>query len=317
MRVVRVWANKRFARWGEAFEGRMFKNLDVRGLGVSGSQSQIIEVALSFGFKGIDLDMVEFAAEAETNGLPKARRLLDSARLKVGTFALPIDWQAEDAEFGVQVGRLQRLASLAKELSCTRAVTFIEPSSETRPYHQNFELHRKRLGEVAKKLAPEGIRLAVGIRAASDLVTADSLEFIRTFDALAMLLQMVNEPNVGALIDTWDLAASGSTLEAVHKLPANKIVAVRLADSAMSQPRPWPSTDRLLPSTAGNIDNVGMLQLLADLGYDGPVAPAPHPSRFTGQRRDDIVKQAGRSLDEVWKAAGLTPAGKRMPAPAR
>ena len=53
-----------------------------------------------------------------------------------------------------------------------------------------------------------------------------------------------------------------------------------------------------------------MLTLLAEIGYDGPVTPAPHPKQFVGQRRDQIVKQAGQSLDAVWKSAGLNPAGK-------
>ncbi|HEX4131492.1 MAG TPA: TIM barrel protein [Pirellulales bacterium] len=296
----------------------MFKNLDVRALGVSGTQSQIIESALSFGFKGIHLDMVEFAAEVKSQGLAKARRLLDSARLKVGSFRLPLDWSADDAEFNQQLEQIGSLAALAKELSCTRAVTVLDPSSDTQPYHQNFEQHRRRLGLLARKLGEHGVRLGVGIDAAADAGTNRAFEFIRSFDALLMLLAMVSEKNLGALVDVWDVHSSGSSLEAVRKLTVEKIVAVRLADSAAAASAPWPSNDRLLPQAQGKLDNVALLQLLADMGYDGPITPAPSPGQFAGKRRDDIVKQAGQSLDEVWKAAGLSPAGKRLAAaPAR
>ena len=68
----------------------MFKNLNTEALGLSASQSELIELALSFGFKGIDLDVVDFSAQVKEHGLPKARRLLDSAKLKIGAFKLPV-----------------------------------------------------------------------------------------------------------------------------------------------------------------------------------------------------------------------------------
>ncbi len=41
----------------------MFKNLSSKHLGVSGSQNELIELALSFGFKGFDLDIVRAAVD--------------------------------------------------------------------------------------------------------------------------------------------------------------------------------------------------------------------------------------------------------------
>ena len=77
----------------------MFKNLSTDGLGISGRQSEIIELVLSFGFKGIDLDLLDFQRQVATHGLPHARRLLDSARLKIGTFALPLIWDEDDETY--------------------------------------------------------------------------------------------------------------------------------------------------------------------------------------------------------------------------
>ena len=58
----------------------MFKNLNSGALGVTGHQSEIIELALSFGFTSIDLNVVEFAMQARLKGVPYARRLFDSPR---------------------------------------------------------------------------------------------------------------------------------------------------------------------------------------------------------------------------------------------
>ena len=64
----------------------MFKNLSPTALGVSGHQSEIIELALTYGFAGMDLDVADFATRAKLRGMPYARRLIDSANIRLGTF---------------------------------------------------------------------------------------------------------------------------------------------------------------------------------------------------------------------------------------
>ena len=70
----------------------MFKNLNPEALGVSARDSELIELVLSHGFKGLDLDLVALAEQARTQGLDKASRLIASARLKIGSFRLPVRW---------------------------------------------------------------------------------------------------------------------------------------------------------------------------------------------------------------------------------
>ena len=42
----------------------MFKNLNPSALGVSGHQSELIELALTYGFEGTDLNVADFATRA-------------------------------------------------------------------------------------------------------------------------------------------------------------------------------------------------------------------------------------------------------------
>jgi sugar phosphate isomerase/epimerase len=293
----------------------MFRNLNPAALSVSGSQTEIIEMALSNGFKGLDLDLVEFAAEVRRSGLPKARRFLDSAGLKFGTFDLAIRWQADEPTFAADVSQGLELCKLAKEMNCLRAITLLDPASDERPFHQNFELHRARFANVAGQLEALGIRLAVGIQTAPALRKNRAFEFMYSFDALGMLVTMAPK-NVGVLVDTFDLFAGGGTLAAAKKLPADRIVAVRLSDTANASAAAgqWNPEDRTLPSGTNSLDLVATLQWLADGGYNGPITPWAHSSKLAGRRREEVVKQAGKGLDELWAAAGLTPAGKRLPA---
>lgn len=289
----------------------MFKNLSTQVLGISASESEIIELALSHGFRGLELDLVEFAARAKTNGLDKARRLYDSAKLKLSTFRLPVDLESDEATFRRQLTELIDLAQTAAQVGCLRAITAIAPGSDERPYHENFELHRKRLAEIGKLLAPHGIQLGVEFLTYAELRQAKPFEFIHGLEPLLMLLGMVGANNVGVSLDLWHVHVSGTSLETIRKLKPAQVVAVILADAPADKPLDQcGAEDRLLPGESGVVDIGGALVALAEIGYDGPVTPAPSRSRVAGNSRDAVVKATAQQLDKVWKGAGLSPSGK-------
>lgn len=289
----------------------MFKNLNAKALGLSATQSETIELALSFGFRSIDVDIVEFSTEVTSLGLPKARRLLDSAKLKVGTFDLPVDWQ-HAKDFKSELQKLADFAKLAVSIGAKRAVTVIEPASDERPYHENFAFYGERLSELGKALEQHGLKLAVGFDSSAGARQGKSFEFVRDFDALTVLLSTVGAANVGLWLDVWHVWASGSPLDEVRKkLKRGQVAAVSLSDAAeeSAADRQDPGSRRL-PGETGIIDCSGVLSKLAELGYDGPVTPVPGQVQIATMRRDQLVKLAGTQLDTLWKAAGLGPAPK-------
>jgi sugar phosphate isomerase/epimerase len=293
----------------------MFKNLSTDGVGVSGRQSEIIELALSFGFKGVDLDLLDFLEQVKVHGLPHARRLLDSARLKIGTFRLPLTWDDSDEAYQAGLRVLPDLLELAAGIGAKRAVTMIAPANDVRPYHENFEFHRRRLTEIGERLAADGMRLGIEFTASANARKNRAFQFIHSFDAVVMLVNMVRAPNVGAVIDPWQILAAGSRLDEIRKLSADRIVAVSLSDApADVDPTAMGEGDRLLPGETGKIDSAAILTMLAEIGFDGPVSPRAHRNRLAGLRRDQIVKLAGERVDQAWKAANLSPAGKLLPA---
>jgi len=297
----------------------MFKNLSPSALGVSGHQSEIIELALTYGFSSMDLSITEFAAAMRIKGVEYARRLIDSAKLRIAEFPLPFDWDTDDAQFQKNLGRLPEYTQAAAELACTRAVATIAPAGDKRPYHENFEFHRRRLSELGTALAGAGVRLAVGFQAAEYLRKNQAFQFIHDLDALVQLVGMVNSPAVGLLIDTWDVAVCGGTPESLKKLPPQQIVAVQVAEApAEGAPAEFNEGSRLLPGDEKGRGQVApMLTALAELGFDGPVTPKPSRSAFPNRKRDLVVKLAAESLDRVWKAANLPVEPRRIVASAR
>lgn len=295
----------------------MFKNLNPSALGISGHQSEIIELALTYGFAGMDLNVAEFAARAKLKGMDYARRLIQSAGIRIGTFALPLDLESEDEAFEKDLQRLPELAGCAAELGCTRATAALAPAGDVRPYHENFEFHRKRLGEICAALAPSGVRLALGFQAAEYLRRDRTFQFIHDLDALTLLVNMAAAPNLGLLLDVWDVAACGGTLESVRKLPARQIIAVQVADMPSGvAPADLDEKSRILPGGEnGQIDVAGFLAVVRKAGYNGPVTLKPSRTAFPTRRRDAVVKMAAEALDRVLRPAAK-PAGAVAPQPA-
>lgn len=290
----------------------MFKNLSPFALGITGHQSEIIELALTYGFEGIDLDVADFANRAKLRGMDYARRLIDSARIRIGTFRLPTDWEAEEEAFKKSLTKLADYAKAARDIGCTRCVASVAPASETRPYHENFEFHRERFQRVCESLAQGDIRLGLGFQAAAYLRKDKPLQFIHDLEGLSQLVGMIGAPNVGLWIDLWDLIVSGGSGETLESLAADKVVAVQIAQVPADVPAEELGPDsRLLPNDEnGRIDVPAVLHVLKRKGYEGPVSVKPSRAAFESRKRDVIVRRTGESLDAIWQAIGFPPRGK-------
>ena len=203
--------------------------------------------------------------------------------------------------------KLRDYAPAAVSAGCTRCIATLAPGSDKRPYHENFEFHKGRFQEICQALEPAGVRFGVGFQAAEYLRKGQAFQFIHDLEALMLLLNMVAMPNIGLLLDIWDIVVAGGSLESVRKLPPEQIVAVHVADlPPAANNGEIDDKSRLLPGAEdGRIDITTLLVYLKSVGYDGPVTPRPSRGIFQSRKRDLVVKQAGEAMDKVWRAAGL------------
>lgn len=286
----------------------MYRNLSTQALGFSAPQNEQIEMALSYGFRGMDLDLVDYAQQVEARGEKMARRLIDSAGIKMGCFRLPVDLEADETKYKGQVARLGGIVQYAAQLGITIGQTFIQPASNELPMHENFERHRTRLAEIGNVLGTAGLRLAVGYNAAPSARQGKSFEFIHTFDALCKLLDAVNNPHVGHNLDLWQNYLCSAGIDQWQHLGAQKIVAVRVSSApANLAPAQLDEQHRLIPAVDGPVPLVDAINALKAMNYEGPVTPVVHRSILAGKRRDEIVRVVGRAMSELWHAAGLGP----------
>ncbi|HEX5103047.1 MAG TPA: TIM barrel protein [Pirellulaceae bacterium] len=291
-----LWAQKRPLTGTK--EERMYKCLSPSAIGVIGRQSELVEIALTHRFKGLEIDITELTKRAQTTGVPQACRYLSSAHMAIGGFELPVRWAGEEQEFAADLAQLPLLLEVASTLHADRCFTSIRPTCDQRPFHENFKFHTERLQKLADALAPGNVKLGLVLLAAPADRADGGFEFIHQVEPLLTLLNSVQRENVGLVLDTWSWFVGGGDLEKVRTLKAEQILSVRLADlPADADLAAITSQQRLMPGEGGAIDCAALLGILEELGYDGPVTVAPDPESSKGQTREATITRASTALD--------------------
>jgi sugar phosphate isomerase/epimerase len=289
----------------------MFKNLSPDAIGIFGRQGEMLEIALTHRFQGLEIDITEVTKRAKAASVAQACKYLASARVRIGGFELPFRWAGDETQFKADLAQIGTLIEVCKTINADRCFTTVRPTCDERPMHENFQFHVDRLRKVADAIAPAGLKLGLTMLPAQADRTDGGFEFIHQVDPLLLLINNVQKANVGLLLDTWVWTVGGGDAEKLRSLRGDQIVSVRLADMpahadlASIQPQ-----QKVLPATDGSsIDNVGYMALLDEIGYEGPVAVAQHASHMKGQAREPIVAKSSSLLDGIFAAAGIATEG--------
>ncbi len=291
----------------------MFRNLSPHFLGLLGCRDhELIELALTHRFSGIELNLPRFQEQVQAKGMASARRYLQGAPLKMTTAQLPLSLAGSDAEFANELARLPGVLEIAQAMDCRVLYLSLTEPSELRPYHENFELHRRRVMQVAERMAADQFRLGLSFSAVRSESAGPSPPFLDTVEGLMALVKTVVAPNLCVIVDTWQWRLGKGTLAQIRELGPDRIGDVRLADL----PGDWSletvrSEDRYLPGSTGVVDNVETLKLLSDLHYAGPITPAPHRNQISAASREEAVERASQSLDKLFESAGIPGHGAR------
>ncbi len=283
----------------------MYRNLSTVGLPLSGRPSELIELTLSFGFDGMDIDILDMQKQAAYYGVEHARRLMVSARLKSGCFHLPVRLESSDADFAAGLAELPAQLEVAAACECTRAVTTLAPGSDEQSFKDFFELHRTRLHTIGEMLAPHGMMLGLAIRPEAAARQELANAFIHTFEGLIGLVAMAHE-RIGAVVDAWAMHVTGESLDLIAKVPKGRIVEVRLSDAPQSvEPAAMTPVDRLMPGETGVIPMGPVIAAVAAVEFDGPATPYADRSTLAGRSREKIVRLAGERMEQAWTDAGI------------
>ena len=284
----------------------MFRNLNPYTLGITGRQGEMLEIALTYRFKGLTIDIKEVADKAKTQGMEAATKYLLSSRLKVGGFELPVRFAAAESDFKADLAGLKPVLDAATALGANRCFVAVPPTSDEHPFHENFKFLALRLREVAAALAERGIKLGLRLVAAEAHRNNGGYQFIYQADPLLMFIQTIGAENVGLWLDAWNWQIGDGTPEKLRAFRGEQIIAAELSDiPAGADLATLTEEQRLLPGEGGQIDSVAYLATLQELGFDGPVSAAVHPAANKETKREALVQKASAALDTLWLAAGI------------
>lgn len=296
-------------------EQTVFKNLVGEGLGVSGRQNEVIELALTYGFHGIDVDMNDMVGRATEISPEFACQYLNAAEksLQVGTFELPIDFRADEDKYRPMLNRLPVLGDLCERLNARRAYINI-PAGSKLPFQENFERYRTRISEVAAEMAKFNVQIGLTFNATTEAQKRYENKFITQAEELVTLVKTIGADNVGIMLDTWHWHVGGGGLDQLNEIKVEKLVSVRFADFPDNvEPAKMTVKDRLILKAEDGTFTVQVLRWLNDINYEGPLAACPNASQFGGMTRERIVQNLSENLNEVLPIAGIDKAVTRPP----
>src|SRR5213080_3739528 len=94
----------------------MYKNLSPSAIGVFARQSELVEIALTHRFQGLEIDITEVLRRAQATSAGQACRYLRSAQVKIGGFELPTRWSGEEKDFQADLDQISVLLEVCNQL---------------------------------------------------------------------------------------------------------------------------------------------------------------------------------------------------------
>ncbi|OZB95443.1 sugar phosphate isomerase/epimerase family protein [Paenibacillus sp. XY044] len=244
----------------------MKKGLTKAGIG-NVDDVLFIQKAAEYGFAAVDLDMRSIMNEA---GVDKIKRTLDTNGIVIGAVDLGVDWRNGSDAFARDLSKLPGYAAAANQLEIPAFTTYILPSTDEKPaLYMAKVVHRLR--DCAKILGSHGIKLALEFVGPLHLRTAWKHPFIWTIDETLELIDAIDLPNVGLLLDCYHCYTTEMGTERWDTLRPEQIVHVHINDAKDKPIDQLQDNERLYPGE-GVIDVGGFLRSLDRLGYDGVVS---------------------------------------------
>ena len=281
----------------------MFKNLNCELLGLSGRQSEIFELALTYGFQGIDIDISDIVKRCQRGSFESATRFLTSSKLRVGNFLAPVDLDADDETYAKQVAMLNGAAEIANRADARVAILNVPFDTDRLPYPEYFEVIRKRVEEIAAIFAKEDVKAALSFTAVRDAEENKQFKFVQDVEGFVALAKSCK--SVGIVFDSFHWFCGKGDQAALESLGTDRVLAVRLADCVEEVAAEAATlNDCLLPASTDVIDNVGYLKLLHAAGVDVAVSAMGRLAE-PGGTRDAFIGKTRDALDKVFEDAGL------------
>lgn len=283
----------------------MFKNLNPGMIGIGASLPEALEMAVQYGFDGVDLNMPDVSERVRRTSIEEVRGLFARTGRRPGNWGLPIDWFGSSQKWTEGLASLRICAALARDIGALRTTAVVMPWSDERDFDENYAFHMERLKPVAEILGEYGCRLGLEFIGPKTLRQNKKHEFIYTMDGMLALCRDLG-PDVGLLLDLWHWYTSRGAWEDLVRLGNGDVVNVHVNDAPAGVPVDEQiDNQRCLPGETGVLDIGRFLGVLDAMGYDGPVTAEPFSARVNALSPQDALRETSDAMHRAWDSAGI------------
>lgn len=279
---------------------KMFKCLGAGHIGVQGTQRQLVEYAIQFGFGGVNAQLgdLEKMSQAERDDLVA---YMKQNNIRWGIGGLPVQFRNTDEEFQKDLKQLPERSKLMQSVGIDRICTWLMPGHNEISYMPNFKRHAERLRACAEILKDNGQRLGLEYVGTPSLRNSFRYHFLYSLPETLLLIEEIGTGNVGFLLDTWHWHTAGDTVEDIKKLRKEDIVEVQVNDAQKDVPlNELQDGRRLLPCKSGVIDTKSFINAVHSTGFDGPVDCEPFNQELRDMDNEAALKETIEALNCVF-----------------
>ncbi|WP_158784848.1 sugar phosphate isomerase/epimerase [Pantoea sp. BAV 3049] len=252
---------------------------------LGGTPEEKIEAAATAGFSQVELWRQD--VEAATGNTVDLSNLLKGHNLALTDYQVLLDFDGAPEEMR-QSKRDEALQMLDTAVSLG-ATTLLTPAST----QQNCIAEREEedIHWLAREAGKRGLRIAFEAMAWST--------HINNTAAAWKLIQQVNEPNLGLVVDAFHIFVRSRTVADLAGIPMDKIFLVQLSDlivlPAQGELVDTARHKRLLPGQ-GSFPLYTLMDYLESEGYSGPLGLEVFNDDFNQQNPADVAREAMHAL---------------------
>ena len=282
---------------------KFYPILSVGRLGFEANFNESLELAVKYGFEGLDPDPNYFASLGE-DGLKRLLDDLQAKNLKFGAAGLPVEFRKDEGTFNDGLKRLPATADILQKAGIWRVSTWVLPCSNELTYLQNFRQHADRLRQCANILSDRGQKLGLEYVAPRTLWRSQRHPFVHTLSEMKELEVAIGTNNLGIQLDSWHWFNAQETAKDLVTLRGSDVLTVDLNDAPRSLTLDQYQDDhRELPAATGVIPVAEFLGALVRIGYDGPIQAEPFNSALRAMPLDQACASASAAMKKAFSVA--------------
>ncbi|MED3509502.1 sugar phosphate isomerase/epimerase family protein [Bacillus velezensis] len=282
----------------------MYKGLNRAGIGKAGNDiEQFICLASKYGFEAIDIDCKCLEQFTERFGIEGGLNFLNKHRVKIASVDMPVEWRKTNREFQTSFEKFPTLVTKAYKLGCTRFSTFLHPSTEKNAAKYMLEA-TQRLRHIAQFLKIYEMDLALEFVAPYHLRNAHHNELIWTIEDMLLWIDVINQSNVGILLDSFHWYSSKSSVEDILQLDVKSIIHVHINDAPDIPIEEVLDYDRLYP-LEGVINLYDFLSALKQIGYNGVVSQEVLTPSMPNEDSEILFAKSARAMSKLFETLSI------------